>query len=371
MTGSEYPHAAEQVIRLCACAVKGSAPDPQWVAELDLERLYGAARFHQLTAAVGMALEAAGCADERFQKAVAMAQRKIILLDRDRAALLAELESAGIWYMPLKGVILKELYPRLGMREMADNDILFDAERARDVREIMKRLGFTVDSFGIDHHDVYSKPPVSHFEMHRKLIHFVPNVHLTAYYKDVKDRLLKDRDNDFGYHFSDEDFYLFLVAHEYKHYNENGTGLRSLLDIYVFLRRRQPDMEYVAREAEKMGIADFERKNRELALRLFDGQPLDAGQTEMLERIASDGTYGSVLRGIDRQLAEKGRLRYFFSRLTIPYEKMLEIFPILNKAPFLYPFFWFYRLLRGLFFRRKKTALQIRAILGGEKSRRR
>ena len=62
MTGSEYPHTADQVIRLCACAVKGSAPDPQWVAELDLERLYGAARFHQLTAAVGMALEAAGCA---------------------------------------------------------------------------------------------------------------------------------------------------------------------------------------------------------------------------------------------------------------------------------------------------------------------
>ncbi len=35
----------------------------------------------------------------------------------------------GIWYMPLKGAILHTLYPVSGMREMADNDVLYDSTR--------------------------------------------------------------------------------------------------------------------------------------------------------------------------------------------------------------------------------------------------
>lgn len=47
-------------------------------------------------------------------------------------------------------------------------------------------------------------------------------------------RLLGD-----GYekHFSREDFYIYLVAHEYKHYFLGGTSLRSLADTYIYLKK--------------------------------------------------------------------------------------------------------------------------------------
>ena len=42
--------------------------------------------------------------------------------------------------MPLKGSVIKDLYPRMGMRQMSDNDILFDAERTKDVRTIIIKI---------------------------------------------------------------------------------------------------------------------------------------------------------------------------------------------------------------------------------------
>ena len=127
--------------------------------------------------------------------------------------------------MPLKGSLLKDLYPRYGMRQMSDNDILFDSSRAEDVRQIMESMGFTTKHFGHGNHDVYFKKPVSNFEMHTSIINR-NNERMFEYYRNVKERLIKNDNDACGYHFSDEDFYIFMIAHEYKHYTGGGTGLR-------------------------------------------------------------------------------------------------------------------------------------------------
>lgn len=336
-----------------------------------------------------------------FRKAIAESQKRTLLFDRDRAAVLAELEHAGIWYMPLKGVILKDLYPRFGMREMCDNDILYDADRMADVWKIMTNLGFETESYHKGMHDVYRKPPVSQFEMHRMLMDYTEGTDICAYYENVKDRLLKDTEHSYGYHFSKEDFYLFLTAHAYKHFSGSGTGLRSLLDIYVYLKKQQLDMTYIAHETAAMGISGFEKNSRELALHLFRVKKTETGQEaeaktliitetpsvtepfpeaklpsienlpdkdqqKLLNQILSDGTYGFLDAGIQRKISDKGKFRYFVSRLTLPREIMLADFPILKKAPVLYPLFWVIRLLRGVSFRRKKAFLEISSLLKGQ-----
>jgi len=101
----------------------------------------------------------------RYNKAV----RKNILLDAERTAIFERFEQQGIWYMPLKGSILKELYPENGMREMADNDILYDSTKQAEVKKIMLSMGYSAESVGKSHHDVYMKPPVLNFELHTLL----------------------------------------------------------------------------------------------------------------------------------------------------------------------------------------------------------
>lgn len=364
MTGSEYRSAMAGVAWLAGCAVRQEVPDAGRLAGMNMKRLLEAARKHKLAAAVGMALESAGVRDPDFVIAAASAQRRAALLDADRTRVQDALEAAGIWYMPLKGAVLKDLYPRFGMREMVDADILFDGTRAPDVKRIMLDLGFTVEEYGHRNDDTYHREPVSSFEMHRSL--FCPEAapDLYPYYARVKDRLLPVEGKACAFRFTDEDQYLYLTAHEYKHYSTGGTGLRSLLDTYVFLRSRPVDMARVEQEAAVLGIAEFERKNRELAFHLFDGAELTPEEQEMLDYMIASGTYGTEANKAGNQVARKGRWGYFLSRLFPSVEYLSKLYPALRKAPFLYPLFWVMRMVRGFLVRRKQMKVQLKAALG-------
>jgi len=59
-----------------------------------------------------------------------------------------------------------------------------------------------------------------------------------AYYEEIKQRLVKDSENEYGYHFSDEDFYIYLLLHGYKHFSNYGNGIGFLTDIFVFLQKK-------------------------------------------------------------------------------------------------------------------------------------
>ena len=71
--------------------------------------------------------------------------------------------------MPLKGCILKEMYPDFSMRQMADNDILFDEKFRSAIRQYFIDHQYTVVSYLQVNHDAYEKPPVLNFEMHTAL----------------------------------------------------------------------------------------------------------------------------------------------------------------------------------------------------------
>ena len=345
----DFGQAAEDMIYLCRCAVKDEAPDAGRLGGMDLSEVFSVAKRHMLSATAGTALETAGIRDRQFMVAVASAQRKAAMLDTDRKSVLDALEQAGIWYMPLKGILLKDLYPRFGMREMADNDILFDASRADDVKKIMEGLGFTVKQFNKGNHDVYTRQPVSSFEMHRGLFDEVLEGTKFAYYDNVRDRLIPDHKSQYGLRFSADDFYVYMFAHAYMHYARGGIGLRFLLDVYMYLKKVTIHPDYVRQETEKLGIRSFEESGRRLSLNLFDGKDLTGEDRKMLRYMLSSGAYGTVQNRADNRVAEKGKFRYLLSRMTIPYPIMLRDYPILKKAPVLYPVVWVWRFIYKFF----------------------
>ena len=368
MTGEEYRAAILDVAYLAACAVDETVPDPSRVEQMDLEMLYKAADRHLLTGVTAMALESAGVKDEAFTQAKGKAIRKVAAFDVERAAILDRLEEAGIWYAPLKGCILKSLYPKIGMRQMSDNDILYDASRTSEVRQIMESLGFSSDrAFGRGVHDHYFKPPVCNFEMHRALFGAVHDKRLVRHYQDVKGRLIRNEGKKHGCHFSDEDFYVYILAHEYKHYSGGGTGLRSVLDTYVYLKKKGEalDWPYVAGELLQLGIVDFEAQNRSLALHLFGGEALTAQDREMLDYILSSGTYGTVRNRVKNHLRENGNspLRFVLHRLFLPMDQVRSAFPLFAKCPILLPFLPLYRIVRGLTINRARTMAELKTLL--------
>lgn len=346
---------------LLGCAVRSEVPEKR---DYDLDALYGAASKHLVAAAAGMALESAGIENEKFRKAVVSAIRKAAIFESDFQNVSRALEDAGIWYMPLKGAVLKDWYPKYGMREMSDVDILFDAERADDVRDIMVSLGFEPKGFGKGAHDVYHKLPVSNFEMHRLLFSPANKKEIYEYYLGVKERLAGV---GCRLSFTPNDFYVFILAHEYKHYSGGGTGLRSLLDIYICIKKLELDMEYISAETKKLGIADLERKGRELAIALFDGGELTDEQMEEADYFFTSGVYGTVDRYVSNRVERyggglKGRILYVIRRGFPSMDKIKASLPWFYRHKIFIPLIPFYVLYLALIKRRRRFTAEMKAV---------
>ena len=120
---------AYDMLYLTSCALNNVIPDKNKIESMNRENLFEMCQFHSLTYIVCMALESVGMElPEYWTQAKAKAIRKVLLLDAERRKIFDFIDKNGIWYMPLKGVILKEYYPSIGMRQISDNDILCDIE---------------------------------------------------------------------------------------------------------------------------------------------------------------------------------------------------------------------------------------------------
>lgn len=369
MTRDEYRKAIDGVIYLCICAVNGKMPDKERTASLNPEHLYKAANKHNLSAIVGNMLELAGISDHAFIQARAKAIRKVTVMEMDKELLFQHFEQEKIWYMPLKGCVIKDLYPSVGMRQMSDFDVLFDSTYREKVRDIFIELGFTSESYARGNHDVYFKKPVSNFEMHTALFNENNKKELYEYYLSIKPLMLKDDSNKYGYHLGINDFYVYITAHEYKHYTGSGTGLRSLLDTYVIWQKhsKELDADYIRTQTDKLGITDFEQKNKMLSIALFGGKELSPEENKMLEYIIFSGTYGNVSNRVENQVekfggGKKGRLKYIISRLLLPMNEVKAYHPFFYRHKILLPGLFFYRLGRAATVSRNKTKKQLRSL---------
>lgn len=302
--------AAWDMLYLVQCSINGLVPDLDRVAKMDLAKVYARSVSQSLEAMTYMALEslmkaypAEKITDEtqvldKWKEAKNKAIRKTILMDAARAELFAYLEEKGIWHVALKGAVLCHMYPEYGMRQMSDNDILFDPAFRQEVRDWFVERGYTVHSFEGSNHDEYQKKPVYNFEMHVSLFNEAFYPKFAQYYCGLKDRLIMTPDKKFEYNMSNEDFYLYILTHEYKHYSSNGIGLRFLVDLFVYHQARKSlHWEYLNAELEKLGLVAFEKMMHELSEKVFnikkDAADLTKSEKRLLETLIFNNTYGS------------------------------------------------------------------------------
>lgn len=380
----------QALLYLLNCAVNERIPD-ELPHEVDFEGLYKISKFHSVSAMVSCALDKGGYLSEAYMSqeliqkwamARIHAMRKNLMFDAERAQILQWMEDQGCWYMPLKGVILKEMYPDVGMREMSDNDILIDACFRKELKEYMVERGYEVKSYERYIHDTYMKKPFYNFEFHVELFDPYTVSVLPSYYEGIKKKLLKDEENRSGYHFSTEDYYIYVTTHTYKHFSEGGIGIRFFVDNYVYLSRNGKIMnwDYIAQETIKLGINEFEERARELSKKIFNEHisienivPENLKLKEMLDYILESGTYGTQTNSIQNRMIRiqnnednisiKTKLKFVLNRL-FPGEVHADVRKLIeNDKKWLIPFFWLYRFFTALVINRKRILSEIRTLI--------
>ncbi|MBO5041232.1 MAG: nucleotidyltransferase family protein [Clostridia bacterium] len=369
-------NAACDMLRLCVCALTGRGGETVDRSTMALADVYRMSTFNGLVSLVSEGIEKLGIERteenapvlDAFVQARAMAVRKNLLLDTERATILSHLEENGIWYMPLKGVILKDMYPKLGLRQMSDNDILFDGAFREHIRDYFLSLDYSIEHYNEGFHDVYHKKPIFNYEMHVEL--YGENwVALQDYYKDVKKRLIKDDDNGFGYHFTDEDFYIFLVFHAYKHFAlSESIGARHLIDVFVYLKKKPNlDFEYIENELNKLGVWQFDCDCRELVCEIFDKVEtfdivkLSDGMRKTLEAFMLNMFNISKTVKIDNSIKKKGKFGYVMSRIFPGVKFMGKYKPIFGHW-YMLPVGWVYRAFDIMFNRSGKIASEMKIV---------
>lgn len=179
--------------------------------------------------------------------------------------ILADFESAGIKAMPMKGYILKNLYPASEMREMVDVDILINNDQYEKIKPIMEQNGFVFDKESA-HEYVFIRLPAVAVELHKSI---VPNYNseLYSYYGDGWKFAKKKPGYDNIYEMSKEDFYIYTVVHSAKHYIGSGIGMRHVVDMWVLKNAYMPDMDkaYLDDELEKLQLTKFNKMMCDLA----------------------------------------------------------------------------------------------------------
>lgn len=379
MSESHNRESYDAVVYLISCALGGVTPSEEYLANKDIGMICSLAVRHSVMALVAHSLEKIGRAPAKAVERKNMAIRRAILFDVERERLLKIFESRGIRYLPLKGVLLKELYPSVGLREMADNDILFDEAYRAEVRDIMVESGYEVECYGRFNHDVYVKKPLFNFEMHVDLFSSYEEKEFCDYYKDLfESRLIRLEGTEYGYKMSDEDFYIYLKLHEYKHYSYGGTGLRSLADTYVFLREKGEilDFDYIDRELSSLGVSEYEKTMRNLAMKVFSPEEaaapseaiykiLEGEELKVYEYMCFSGTYGTSEHNLANALlayericggdSTKAKRKYLWRRIFPPMEVYEIYYPFYYKHKILLPILFIKRICRAIFQKPKKV----------------
>ena len=297
--------------------------------------------------------------------------QKHVLFAKERKELIDYLYLNGITYLQLKGLVLKDYYPDPYTREFADNDIYFEGND-EVVKKFFADRGYEVEIFRKSNHDVYLKKPCLNFEMHRALFGETgDNEKIVKYFKHPNIRLVNPLAAEA--YFPLDDFYVYFTAHSYKHFHSAGCGIRTLIDFYLFLKKNDENellnFKYINKQLEKMDLVDFSNQISTLSIKVFDEKELSNEEMETLLFIASSGTYGTLENRVNKGIKQKGKFKYFMSRIFPPYRFYKSAYPWAYKVPILIPIAWLCRFFRILFKDPKRATTEIKTIANSKEEK--
>ncbi len=348
------------VIKVLYAALTGEKQ--QLDSAYDLQVLVDIANKHKIVSMIYYGALNCGIADgDPLMQQLFMGTCRNIATSQQQTFCLNEIlksfDKNGVEYMPLKGTLLKDIYPKSEMRTMGDADILIKPEQYDIIKPIMEELGYK-EKIESDHELIWQKPG-SYIELHKRLIPSYNKDYYT-YFGDGW-RLAKVKKGT-RYEMTDEDQMIYLFTHYAKHYRDAGIGIKHIVDLWVY-RKNKPklDEEYIKTELSKLQLYDFYVNTIRTLAVWFDGEEPDEVTDFITRIIFNSGVYGTKEAHILSEAvkltkshgsAKAVKKHKLINLIFLPYSGMCEKYPILKKLPFLLPIMWVVRIFTAVLFKR-------------------
>lgn len=256
-------------------------------------------------------------------------------------------------YIPLKGTVIRDMYPQPWLRTSCDIDILVKENDLKSATDILLNVsGYTLKSEST-HDVVLISPDGVLVELHFKLI----GNRKSPYYKTLSkvwDTAQASEGLGHRFSLSNELFYCYHIVHMAKHFRLGGCGLRPFIDLMLIEKRFDIDYKKVDKLLGKVNLQKFAESARKLGRVWFYSEEHSDITLQMQKFILDGGVFGTTkTRDVSVHQRKGGKLRFIFSRIIVPYHYLKRDYPKLEKYPILTPFYEVCRIFSLMFGRKK------------------
>ena len=277
----------------------------------------------------------------------------------------------------LKGSVLKNLYPESYMRAMGDIDLLVKEQDVKRVHQVFKENDILLSQRS-DAHDLFIMYQEITVEIHPRIYKaFNPKYEFLL----VKPWEYAVQKELFEFQFKPEFDIIYLLYHLAKHLDSSGIGLRSVLDISVYVKayENEIDLSVLKKMLDDTGLNELFThmlKVNEIFFgykmkKEFYVSPVLSNERyeEILNYIARSGIHGKgkdfnpfEARISSNQMKNRSFFLLLVSLIFPRYKTMKGMYPVLEKWWILLPIAWIYRWFHLVFKKGRETFKKIRQL---------
>lgn len=350
--------ASTMMLSLCRAALRGEQSTLLPQNEQQLAELYAMADRHDLAHLVSLALYRAGRLDltgeigAKFQKAQMLALYRYEYQRVELKNVCDVLEEEGIDHLPLKGAVLRSLYPEPWMRTSSDIDILIKQEDVSRAEELLgQRLGYKAPTDRTAHDISFYSPSGVHVELHFDLVEEQDTSEAAvALLREVWSHTVLLEGYRYRRAMTDGMFYFYHIAHMAKHVAYSACGVRNFIDLWLLDEQSELHEQERQQLLSRTGLDTFAGIASRLSRAWFSGEKLDATGQELADYVLYGASFDTESNYVTvRNMKKQGKLKYMLSRIFMPYDQLVILYPSLKGRRYLTLFYQIRRLICGLF----------------------
>ena len=254
----------KQIIDLLNASIHNTVPKLDYSKDINWDEIIDEANAHSITGLIYPALK--NIKNNNIDKDVINKLKKFTFYSAIRqsnhikatAEILQLFNENNIPVIVLKGLVVREYYPKPDLRTMCDSDVIIHKEDLAKVRELLLERGFHEEE-DAGHHIAFLRNGFN-LEIHWTLANETFRKGQECFQESIWDDAMKVKVGGVDtLSLSLEDLTLHLCAHMASHMAISGFGVRQLADLVLVVEHKGKEINWseFKEKAEKSGLTQF------------------------------------------------------------------------------------------------------------------
>lgn len=350
----------EYTIKLIRFVLNGDVPElPE---NIDFEKLFAFGKSHGVENMlyVGLRDLHIDVPEETMQKFKTAYEMQIMveaIQALELEAISEAFEEAGIDHVPLKGSVIKYLYPMPDYRKSGDIDILIRPEDEAKAEAVMIVLGYSPEDKEDDSeiHRAYHKFPNVLVEMHYKLAYTRSRSY--NFCNTIWENVIKKEDK-YLCSMPSEFMYVYLLAHICRHLYKGGAGIKMITDLWVIEKNTSLNKELLERYLAYAKIESLFNVINEIIEKWYGSREnLSQNANILMGIIFRSGLFGTVeiASMITNNDSTENRVSLLWKRIFPSKKVMLKQYKDVRDKDWSWLRIWIYRVADIALYKRKNV----------------